>query len=670
MARRLERLRKLLRRSADVQEGAACTRALVGLMGDNSIDNWMQTVQLTQGMLTARLWESQINVPMPRSLSKQLDPNDASFSPPSSVLLSLFAREYTVLSDGGAKDLSTAQVDPWGWFSPLQGPSITVWCADDERWYCAGKLPLESGAPSITQRLTEDGHGVETIMQAGKLQLELLHFPSSLGRDAKGRLPWTIVYRVRALEECTAQLALVIRPMELDGAHPIFRLERGIDGLWQADGQPFVVSQPSGRRVLTSKYGTPDIWKQCQSQSGNPIGSSYQVDQSCTVGQCSGIEIHSRTLQKGEVLSAMAVVHPSQSVSSLRRSSPESLWKGAVEGRRALLSMGSQIELTQHQALFERVQHRLLSEVGDMDYEGCLSALALARLGFVQVAGQRLGRWLNNISVESVSDSESGAILLWAACEYGMWTRERSWLVKHLSKMTMVLDVLATKKCAPGGKRLFGEDGSSRWSEIWRVAALLNASRALRGMDAPHQRWALVGATAQERLLDVLGPAPWSPTIHRSADGSSAALLAAGWLRVVRLNEPALNQTIEFLSNVLHHNGGVLSMGGAHIAKTGMWLALRRQQDASIDGVSILAGFASSTGALPSIQHQNKGALGDGDSLLSAALFAFMVLDDVVMTKEGLKLGGLIRRAHELPTPLGKVDVLDGKIQQYGRLRR
>ena len=72
MARRLSRLRRLLRRSADVQEGAACTRALVGLIGKQQFGQWMETVQLSQGLLTSRWWQSQINVPMPRSLSKQL----------------------------------------------------------------------------------------------------------------------------------------------------------------------------------------------------------------------------------------------------------------------------------------------------------------------------------------------------------------------------------------------------------------------------------------------------------------------------------------------------------------------------------------------------------------------------------------------------------------------
>ena len=144
------------------------------------------------------------------------------------------------------------------------------------------------------------------------------------------------------------------------------------------------------------------------------------------------------------------------------------------------------------------------------------------------------------------------------------------------------------------------------------------------------------------------------------------ALLAAGWLRVLPLDTPELRDTIEFLSNVLHHNGGILSMGGAHIAKTGMWLALQKTSEPSIDAVSILAGFGSSTGHY-AVQHKSKGALEEGDSLLSAAIFVFMVLDDMVMTKDGLKLGGLIRRAHELPTPLGKIDILDGSVQQRAR---
>jgi hypothetical protein len=205
----------------------------------------------------------------------------------------------------------------------------------------------------------------------------------------------------------------------MDGAHPIFQLNRRNDGIWMVDGVPFVVSEPAGKMSLVSKYGEPDAWKQCQ----NLTGLSYvsQAETSCSVGQCSGVEIHTETLQEGGVLSAMAVVHPSQTVQSIRRSSPDSLWRGAVEERRTLLSLGSEVELSQHQVLFERVQHRLLSEQGEMDYEGCLAALALGRLGFVQIAGDRLGAWIDSLDVDSVLESESAAILMWAACEYILW---------------------------------------------------------------------------------------------------------------------------------------------------------------------------------------------------------------------------------------------------------
>ena len=116
----------------------------------------------------------------------------------------------------------------------------------------------------------------------------------------------------------------------------------------------------------------------------------------------------------------------------------------------------------------------------------------------------------------------------------------------------------------------------------------------------------------QEKTIVSIGPSPWSATPERAADGSSAALLAAGWLRIVPLDTPALKETLDFLSNVLHHNGGILSMGGAHIAKTGMWLALRKQFEPSVDAVSTLAKFASSTGALPAVRHKSKGALEEG----------------------------------------------------------
>ena len=667
MARRLDRIRKLLKRSADVQEGAACTRALVGLLGENSIDNWMQTVQLSQGMLTARIWQSQVNVPMPRSLSKQLDPNDSTFWPPSSVMMSLFARERTILSDGSAGPKAMASVDPWGWFTPHNGPSLTVWASDGEKWYCPGKLPLESKDVQVSQTLTQAGHGVETIVQMGKIQLEMLHWPSAFGKQQDGQLTWSMVYRVRALEDCIAAMALVLRPVEFDGVHPIFDLKRNRDGLWHVDGRPFLMTQPSSSLILTSRYGQPDLWKQCQSLSEAPSHFGT-VDLHCSVGQASGAEVFSQSLRKGEVLSAMAFIHPPKNIQAMRRCTAEGLWRGAVEERNTLRDLGSRVEIANHQVLFEHVQQRLLSQTGEMDYEGCLAAIALARLGYVQEAGNRIGRWLEDVSIESALDSESVSVLLWVAAEFVLWTRERSWLNKHRTKWSELLDVLTTQRAQPGGRKLFGEEGSARWSEIWRVAALLNGVRALRMGQADGQRWALAGAAARDQLVRFMGASPWASMADRSADGASAALLATGWLNLLPLDTPGLIETEEYLSTSFMHAGGILSQGGAHIAQTGIYLALQKKRDPQLDVVSTFAEFASSTGALPEVHHRQKGALGEGDSLLSAAIFALMVLDDVVVHRDGLELGGFIRQAHDLPTPFGKIDILDGVVQQYGVL--
>ncbi len=371
----------------------------------------------------------------------------------------------------------------------------------------------------------------------------------------------------------------------------------------------------------------------------------------------------------GEELSSLPVIHPPTNVQAVRRSSAKTLWQSAVAERRTLRNLGARIELTHHQQLFERVQQRLLCEVGKMDYEGCCAAIALARMGYVQVAGQRIGHWLESVSSEDALDSECVSLLLWTAAEYVLWTRERSWLNEHITKWSGLLDALSVHRCKAGGQALFGENGSQRWSEIWRVAALLNGVRALRDTQLSCQRWALAGAAGRDQLLKFLGPAPWAAHSDRSADGSSAALLAVGWLNILPLDTKEMIETETFLSKFHNYDDGILSLGGAHIAKTSIWLALQKKRDPTLDVVEIIAKFASPTGSLPAICHQTKGVLGDGDSLLSASVFALMVLDDVSVRRTGLSLGGLIKHAHELPTPLGKIDILDGVVQQRGVVR-
>ena len=50
----------------------------------------------------------------------------------------------------------------------------------------------------------------------------------------------------------------------------------------------------------------------------------------------------------------------------------------------------------------------------------------------------------------------------------------------------------------------------------------------------------VVWCNCKGKDLVCIGPRPWSATAERAADGSSAALLAAGWLRIVPLDTPKM----------------------------------------------------------------------------------------------------------------------------------
>ena len=117
----------------------------------------------------------------------------------------------------------------------------------------------------------------------------------------------------------------------------------------------------------------------------------------------------------------------------------------------------------------------------------------------------------------------------------------------------------------------FGQEGSKRWSEIWRTTALLNAVHAMGRDESDRHRWGLAGARARSELLLMLGQAPWSASADRAADGSSAALLAAGWLGLIPLEDESFQKTLTFVSSRTHLDG-VLLQGGAHLAATAICL--------------------------------------------------------------------------------------------------
>ena len=647
--------RAVLRRSSDVQETASCARALTGMVGEVQLSDLLHTAQLTQGILTARVIQSQGNVPWPTGISRQLDPEDPAFLPPLGAELPAFARDFTRIGLFGQKRY--ARVDPWGWFGVENMPMITVWFGDEKEVFCLGKLPLSSASTTVEQRMSDDGHGIITTQQKGRLQLELFHWPVLISE----KLAWSMVFRITALDDCLARVALVVSPIEMEGSHPIFHLQRSPKGAWKANGVPVFCVSKIGSQVLSSQYSEEPLWKKFSQK--NSAQRPHSLNIHCSAGQASGAEIYEQRLAKGETLSHFAIIAPPEGC-RLPSMSEYSLWRGAVADVNEIRNSGARVQIKHHQILLERATQRLLIEQSEVSFASCMGAIALARLGFTRVAGGRLGHWLSSISVRQARNSDLLSILVWSCSEFVLWTNERSWLYEHIEFLEKSLDVLSQRQTGPGGLEFFGPQGSARWSEIWRVAALLNAVRVLRGKVSDWARWGLAGASAKERLKGQLGSSPWSVHPEESPNGGSAALLAAGWLGLFDIEDPDLRKTERFVSEYMLHDQGVLLGGGAHIASTAMLLALQKRIDPALDSVSILARFASKTGSFPSVRHRDRGALGDGDNTLSASMFICMVLDDLLVQKGTLRLNGLIEQAKELPTPFGKIDIIDGTIVQ------
>ena len=82
---------------------------------------------------------------------------------------------------------------------------------------------------------------------------------------------------------------------------------------------------------------------------------------------------------------------------------------------------------------------------------GCLRAVALARLGFIQRAGERLGRFFTAIGRDGrlPIEGEVAAVLAWAAAEYVTWTGEQSWVHVHRRPWSRLLQYLSKGSLEP-----------------------------------------------------------------------------------------------------------------------------------------------------------------------------------------------------------------------------
>lgn len=675
MAGRIKRLSRLLGAGAsEVEEAASCARALASMAGPRrSIAGLFgqESSRITRAVLTGRVISAVGPVPWPSAIHRQLDPDDPAFLPPLGAHLVLSARDATVLALPGRK--RRAWVDPLGWAGFGDGPAVTIWFGDGRRGYPTGPMPGPASLDdevTVTQQRSDDGHGVITTCVRAGVTLEVFHWPVVL----QGQVACALYARMTldAPAPRPVRLGFAMRPVGLEGVEPVFLLERDEEGLWRADGAPLLALARPGDEILVGSLSRPDPWQRFSGQAftgdHRPAGVASV---SCPAGQSSAVEVYRTTLVPGEPFSRFAVIAPPREApSSLVRTSGRALWQGSIADRKGMLAAGCAVTLTDHNQLLDAARLRALIDDSDVGLASCLSAVALARLGFVRRAGERLSAWMNRVRRDGRlpgTGDESPAVLAWAASEYIRWTGERSWLRTHLTPWRRLLDRLESTPLPPGGHALFGAEGSTRWSAIWRTAALLHSSIALREATRDHQSWALGGGRAREALLGVLGPAPWSTEEGRAPDGAAASMLAAAWLGLLSTRHEAVQTTIDHIRTHYWHGGGVFSQGGAHPAATALLLAVQQRNEPELDALSMVAALASPTGSFPSARHPFRGALGTPDDLLGAAMFLMVALDAVRVEKRTLRIMPGITRAIDMPTPFGRIDVDGGKV--VGRWR-
>jgi hypothetical protein len=655
-----------------VEETAACTRALTALVGREPLLDLLPggPAAVPRAALTARVLLLDRDLPWPAALSRQLDPRDPAFLPPLGLHPVLAARDLTRLVVPGHP--GHAWVDPQGWCGVGEGPGVSVWFGTESAGWCTGAQPGEGAPPPacLDHHRSDAGVGVRTVSTRGPLRLHLVHWPTVLA----GQPAWALSARLENIgaEPIAARIGFVLRPAGPEGVAPVFHLQRDAEGRWSADGRPILALSRAGDTLLLGRHGERDPWHRFVAGGPDPLARPpAPVDHRCPAGLASAVELATVRLEPGQSHARIAVLAPPPAApATLVRTSGPTLWENAHTDRRGLLAAGCAIELRPPSAappaadpvqrVFEAARVRLLGEPDAADLPAFLGAVALSRLGFVRRAGQRLGDHLDRVRKDGRlpgASPEEGAVLAWAAAAHARWSGDTAWVREHLEGWVRLLRAVRDTPVEPGGRAFFGPEGSARWSAIWRTAALLDGAAALRDWSPVHADVALAGGRAREALPGLLGPAPWTAAPGRAVDGSAAALLAAAWLGVVPSDDPAVSTTLGVMQARFRLGDGVLLMGGAHVGVTALAAAVWGRQNPGRNPLPAVAGLASPTGALPSVRHPARGALGDGDDALSAALFVLLALDRVLPARGRLRVLPGVWAARDLPTPFGRIDI-------------
>ncbi|MAY80107.1 MAG: hypothetical protein CL930_04895 [Deltaproteobacteria bacterium] len=665
MANRLNRLRQRLL-APKVEQTAACARALTGLLGRMPAIEVLPAQQMTRATLTGEVLRSQNPVPWPAGMMRQLDPADPAFLPPMGLHPVLAGRDRTLVGIPGRKGV--AWVDPLGWCGVGLGPTVSVWFGEGRDGCVVGRVPGQPGdlTDVVHQRRGDDGLSVVTSFTRGVLTLTMHHWPVVL----QGQVAWVLYAKLELGGPAPrpVRLAFAIRPACNEGATPVFELNRDKEGLWTADGTPILAVSRHGDEILQGAHGRADPFHRFSGlvHSGAPTMSG-NVHIRCPAGQATAAEVYRTTMTPGEPFSRFVVLQPPPNTpSTLMRTTGQSLWSGALADRRGVLASGAKFQLERHDDLFVACRQRILLDTGETGVAGLLAAVALARMGFVRRAGTRLSGWMNRVRRDGTlpaEDPADAAMLAWAASEFVRWTQDAGWRDENLGAWRRLLNRLVDDPGEPGGRLFFGADGSGRWTALWRTAALLGSSVQLRSVDPSHNQWALAGGQAREALSSLLGDAPWSAAPGRVPNGAAAAMLAVAWVGIIDVRNPDVLETMAHVKDKHCHGGGVFLHGGAHPAATALLsVVAERAEPTMADPIDVLAALASPTGAIPTAVHPTRGALVEGDDLLSASMFALMALDRVRASRDSITILPDLVSARELPTPFGRIDVVDGQV--------
>ncbi len=665
-------------RGLDVDQAANCARALSSMVGPLPTGDWLPggAARVTRAQLTGRALGAWPAAPWPHALMRQQDPEDPAFLPPIGIHPVLAARDRTALGMPGPDE--NAWVDPDGWAAVGTGPAVTVWFGDDDGAFALGRSPGAFGRVAAHQHRSDSRVGVRTSRTVRDIECLVVHWPVILD----GRVAWVVNCRVTLLgdQPRNVRMGIFVRPATLEGARPIFRLQRSADGMWNADGENVLCFGRPGDRMLAGTLADgADPWFRFAQGEMDALPRPGRADVRCSVGSCSAGEVWQATLTPHTSLSRFAVLGPPPGAPvALGRTTAQSLFTSANSDRRGLLASGCALSFDDPpdvaagtvDALLDAVRVRLLIGCEQGGLAGSLAAVCLARLGFTRRAGDRLAAELERVTRTGAylgEDAEEAGVLAWAAGQYVMWTGDNAWLGEQIRPWARLLDHLLQTEPVAGGRMLFGMGGSVRWTQIWRMAGLISSAWVLRS-HSKHSEWTLAGGRLRETLRHELGAGPWSADVGRTPDGASVAPLAAVWLGLIPPTHPGVTPTLDLLRSRFWHGGGVLLQGGAHVAATCMVEATQALVNPQHNPLPAIVRLASPTGALPTARHPSRGALGEGDDPLSAALFGILALDRLRVEPRRLTLLPGLRSAADLPTPFGRVDIVPATNGERGRI--